>query len=161
VVCDDNFETIQPPNPEIKINDTMDRLFKTSNYKYDDLFCNEHTYLFSYGGVDIHLESLSPDINTCQESINTASTADESSITSETIPINSNGTRSILSIKYIQILHSRNIFPQYRKYDLKPYKHLHCIDMQIHSIPKPPNQKIHDMGISDLLEEELKLFAME
>jgi hypothetical protein len=44
----------------------MDRLFKTNNYKYDDPFGNEHTYLFSYAGVDIHPEALCPDIKTCQ-----------------------------------------------------------------------------------------------
>jgi hypothetical protein len=33
--------------------------------------------------------------------------------------------------------------------------------MQIHSIPKPPKQKVHDMGLSDLHEEEFKLFSME
>jgi hypothetical protein len=33
--------------------------------------------------------------------------------------------------------------------------------MQIHSIPKPPKQKVHDMGLSDLHEEEFKLFAVE
>jgi hypothetical protein len=65
-------------------------------------------------------------------------------------------------MKDIQILHSINIFPKNRKYDLKAYKkHLHGIDMQIHTIPKPPNQKMHDMGLSDLRKEEFKLFAME
>jgi hypothetical protein len=33
--------------------------------------------------------------------------------------------------------------------------------MQIHSIPKTPKQKVHDMGLSDLHEEEFKLFARE
>jgi hypothetical protein len=33
--------------------------------------------------------------------------------------------------------------------------------MHIHSIPKPPNQKIHNMGLSDLHEENITLFAME
>jgi hypothetical protein len=93
--------------------------------------------------------------------MNTASTVVESSITSETTSINYNGTRSILSIKYIQILHSRNLFPQNRKYDLKSYIHVHGIDMQIHSIPKSPNQKIYEMGLSNLHEDEFKLFAME
>jgi hypothetical protein len=155
VVFDDNFETVQPPNPEIKMEDTMDRLFKTSNYKYDEPFGNEHTHLFSDGGVDIHPDSLSPNINTCQESINTASTSDESSITFETTSVNSNGTRSILSIKYIQILLSRNIFPQNRKDDLKSYTHLHGIDIYMHiqSTSKPPNQNVHDMGLSNLHEE--------
>jgi hypothetical protein len=132
----------------MEIYDTMDRLFKTNNYKYDDPpLGNEHTYLFSYEGVDIHPDSLNPDIKSCQESINTPSTAEKSSITSETTSIDSNGTRSILSIKDIQILHCRNIFPQNRKDDLKAYKHLHSIEIQIHTIPKPPDQTIHDMII--------------
>jgi hypothetical protein len=96
----------------------MGRLFKTHNYKYDDPFGNAHPYLCSHGGVEIHPDSLIPDIKKCQESINTASTADESSITSETTSIDSSGTISILSIKYIHILHSINIFPQNRKDDL-------------------------------------------
>jgi hypothetical protein len=33
--------------------------------------------------------------------------------------------------------------------------------MQIHSIPKPPKQKAHDMGLSDPHEKEFKLFIME
>jgi hypothetical protein len=33
--------------------------------------------------------------------------------------------------------------------------------MHIHSIPNPPKQKVHDMGLSDLHEEEFKIFAME
>jgi hypothetical protein len=110
---------------------------------------NTQTYLFSYRGVDIHPDSLSPDIETCQDSINNASTSDAFSIRS----IDSNGTRSILSIKDIQILYSINNFPQNRKDDLNAYKHLHGINMQIHTISKPPNQKIHEMGLSDLHEE--------
>jgi hypothetical protein len=33
--------------------------------------------------------------------------------------------------------------------------------MQIHSIPKPPKQKAQDMGLSDLHEEEFKIFVLE
>jgi hypothetical protein len=62
VVFDDNFETVQPPNPDTKIDDTMDILFKTNNYKYDDPFGNAHPFLFYYGGVEIHPKSLSPNI---------------------------------------------------------------------------------------------------
>jgi hypothetical protein len=76
IVFDVNFETIQPPNPEIKMDDTMDRLFKTSKYKFDDHCGNDQTCLFSYVGVDIIPNSLSQDKKTCQESINTTSTAD-------------------------------------------------------------------------------------
>jgi hypothetical protein len=32
--------------------------------------------------------------------------------------------------------------------------------MRIHSIPPPPHQ-IHEMGLSDLHEEEIKIFSME
>jgi hypothetical protein len=34
----DNFETVQPPNTAIKMDDTMDRVFRTSIQKYDDPF---------------------------------------------------------------------------------------------------------------------------
>jgi hypothetical protein len=147
VVFDDNFETVQQPNRDDKIDDTMDILFKTNNYKYDDPFDNAHSYIFSYGGVEIHPDSLSPDIKTCQEYINVTSTINESSTTSETNSPDINNTRSIMSIKDIQILHTINIFPQNRKDELQAYKHLHGIDMQIHTIPKRPHQKIHDMGL--------------
>jgi hypothetical protein len=40
----------------------MGRLFKTNNYKYDDPFSKDHTYLFYYGAVDIHPDNLSRDI---------------------------------------------------------------------------------------------------
>jgi hypothetical protein len=43
VAFDDNFETVQCPNPEVKMDNTMGRLFKTNNYKYDVPFRNEHT----------------------------------------------------------------------------------------------------------------------
>jgi hypothetical protein len=48
VMFDDNFNTTKAPDPNIKQADTMDRLFKTNRYKYDDPFSNEHTYLFSH-----------------------------------------------------------------------------------------------------------------
>jgi hypothetical protein len=50
VMFDDNFDTVQAPDPNITHADTMDRLFKTNSYKYDDPFGNEHIYLFSHGG---------------------------------------------------------------------------------------------------------------
>jgi hypothetical protein len=59
------------------------------------------------------------------------------------------------------ILHANNIFPQNSKDDIKAYKHLHSINMQIHSIPKSPRQKSQDMGLSDLHDEEFKIFALE
>jgi hypothetical protein len=57
---------------------------------------------------------------------------------------------SILSTQDLLILHANNIFPQSSKDDSKAYKHLHGIDMQIHSIPKPPKQKAQEMELSDL-----------
>jgi hypothetical protein len=74
---------------------------------------------------------------------------------------NTHNNKSILSMQDLVILHANNIFPQNNKYDFKAYKHLHGIDMQIHSIPKPPKQKAQYMGLSDLHEEEFKLLAME
>jgi hypothetical protein len=62
VMFDDNFDTVQAPNPNIKHADKMDRLFKTNSYKYDYPYINEHTYLFSHGGVDIHPDNLTPNI---------------------------------------------------------------------------------------------------
>jgi hypothetical protein len=50
VMFDDNFDTVQSPDPNIEHADTMDRVFKTNSYKYDDPFGNEHTYLFPTGG---------------------------------------------------------------------------------------------------------------
>jgi hypothetical protein len=65
VMFDDNFDTIQAPDPSIKHADTMDRLLKTNSYKYDDPFGNEHTHLFSHEGVDIH-----PDNQTLKDAKN-------------------------------------------------------------------------------------------
>jgi hypothetical protein len=77
VMFDDNFDTVQAPNPNIKQADTMDRLFKTSRYTYDNQFGNKHTYLFSHGGVDIHPENLTPTIETRQALLTMMLTHDE------------------------------------------------------------------------------------
>jgi hypothetical protein len=69
VMFDDNFDTFKSPYRNIKQSNTMDRLFKTNRYTYDDPFGNEHTYLFSYGGSDIHPDNLTPTIETCQASL--------------------------------------------------------------------------------------------
>jgi hypothetical protein len=66
VMFDDNFHTVQAPAPNIKQADTMDSLFKTNRYTYDDPFGNEHTYLFSQGGADIHPYNLTSTIETRQ-----------------------------------------------------------------------------------------------
>jgi hypothetical protein len=68
VMFDDNFDTVKAPDPNIKQADTMDRLFKTNRYTYDDPFGTEHIYLFSYGGADINPNNLTPTIETCQAS---------------------------------------------------------------------------------------------
>jgi hypothetical protein len=56
VMFDDNFDTVQAPNPNIKQSDTMDRLFQSNRY-INDAFGNEHTYLFASGGANIHRHS--------------------------------------------------------------------------------------------------------
>jgi hypothetical protein len=160
---DNNFDTVQAIDPNITHTDTMDRLFKTNSYKYDDPFGNENTYLFSHGGVDIHLDNLTHNIETCQESLTMISTHDEhhSNTQINTSTTNTHHNKSILSMQDLLILHANHILPQHSKYDFKAYKHLHDIDMQIHSIPKSPKQKAQDMGLSDLHEEEFKIFALE
>jgi hypothetical protein len=49
VMFDDNFDTVKALDPNIKRADTMDRLFKTKIYTYDDPFGNEHTYSLTGG----------------------------------------------------------------------------------------------------------------
>jgi hypothetical protein len=61
-----NFDTVQSPDPNITHAEKIDRLFKTNSYKYDDPFGNEHTYLFSHGGVDKHPDNLTQKNETCQ-----------------------------------------------------------------------------------------------
>jgi hypothetical protein len=163
VMFDDNFDTIQAPDPNITHADTMDRLFKTNSEKYDDPFGNEHTYYFSHGGVDIHPDNLRPNIETCQETLTMTSTHDEhhSDTQNSTSTKNTHTNKSILSMQYLVILHVDNIFPQSSKDGIKAYKHLHGIDMQIHSIPKSPKQKVQYMELSDLHEEEFKIFTLE
>jgi hypothetical protein len=155
VMFDDNFDTVQAPNQNVKHTETMDRVFKTNSYKYDDPFGNEHTYVFYYGGVDIHPDNLTPTIKTCHESLVMTSTHDDHHSATQTNEStkDTHNNKSILSMKDLVILHTNNIFPQNNKDDFKAYKHLHGIYMQIHSIPKPPKQKAQDMGLSDLHEE--------
>jgi hypothetical protein len=73
---------------------------------------------------------------------------------------NTHNNTSILSMQDLVILHANNIFPQSIKDDFKAYKHLHGIDMQIHSIPKSPKQKAQEMELSDLHDEEFKIFLL-
>jgi hypothetical protein len=163
VMFDDNFDTVQAPDPNITQADTMDRLFKTNSYKYDDPFGNKHTYVFSRGGVYIHPDNLTPKIETCQASLTKTSTHDEhhSDTQNKTSTKTTHNNKYILSMQDLVILHAKNIFPQSSKYYFKAYKHLHGIDMQIHSIPKSPKQKAQDMELSDLHDGEFKFFALE
>jgi hypothetical protein len=158
VIFDDNFDTVQVPGPNIKQADTLDRLFKTNRYTYDDAFGNEHTYIFSHGGADIHPDNLKPTIETCQSSFTMTPRSDTQRNNSTK---NNPHNKSILSMQYFMILHANNIYPQSNKDDFKSYTHLHCIDMQIHSIPKSPKQKAQEMELSDLHHEEFKIFALE
>jgi hypothetical protein len=59
------------------------------------------------------------------------------------------------------ILHANHIYPQSHKDDFKAYKHLRGIDIQIHSIPKSPQQKAQEMELTDLHNKEFKIFALE
>jgi hypothetical protein len=158
VMFDDNVDTVQAPDPNIKHADTMDRLFKTNRYTYDVPFGNEHTYLFSHGGSDIHPDNLTPTIETWQASF-TMMPCSETQRNNSTK--NNPHNKSIFSMQDLMILHAKNIYPQSNKYDFKAYTHLHGIDMQIHSIPKSPKQKAQEMEISDLHHEEFKIFALE
>jgi hypothetical protein len=113
----------------------MDRLFKTNRYTYDDQFGNEHTYLLSHGGVDIHPYNLTPTIETCQASFTMTPCSDTQQNNSTK---NNPHNKYILSMQDLMLLHANNIYPQSNRDDFKAYKHLHGIDMQIHSIPKSP-----------------------
>jgi hypothetical protein len=122
---DNNFDTVQAPNPNVKHTETTDGLFKTNSYKYDDPLGNEHTYLFSYRGVDIHPGNLTPNIKTCQESLAMTSTHDDHNSTTQnkTSTESTHTNKSILSMQDLVILHANIIFPQNSKDDFKAYKH--------------------------------------
>jgi hypothetical protein len=158
VMFEDNFYTVQAPDPNIKQSDIKDRLFHTNRYIYDDPFGNEQTYIFTPGGANIHPDTSTPTIETCQASF----TATLSSKTQQHLLANSTTRqKSIISMQDLMILHTNHIYPQSPKDGIKAYKHLHHIDMQIHSIPKSPQQKAQEMELSDLHNEELRIFALE
>jgi hypothetical protein len=123
----------------------------------------EHTYLFSHGGADIHPANLTPAIETCQALFTMTPTHDEhhSDRQNNTLTENNPKNISILSIQDLVILHAKNKYTQSSKDDFKAYKHLHGIDMQIHSIHKSQKQKSQEMELSDLHHEEFKIFALE
>jgi hypothetical protein len=138
VMFDDNFDTVLAPDSNVKQSDTMDRLFQTNRYLYDDPFGNEHTYIFTSGGAYIHPDNLTPTIETCQTSFTTTSPSEtQQNISAD----NTTQNKSILSMQDILILQANHIYPQSHKDDFKAYTYLYGIDMQIHSIPKSPQQK--------------------
>jgi hypothetical protein len=66
VKFNDNFDTVKSPDLNIKQANTMDRLFRTNRYTYDDPFGNDHTHTpILFGGADIHPDNLTPTIETC------------------------------------------------------------------------------------------------
>jgi hypothetical protein len=111
----------------------------------------------------MHTDNLSSNLKTCQELLAITSTHDHNhySTLNKTYNENTHTNKFILSMQDLVILHANKILPQNSKDDFKAYKHLHRIDMQRHSIPKPPKKKAQRMGLSDLHEEEFKLFAMK
>jgi hypothetical protein len=128
VMFDENFDTAQAPDPNIKQSDTMDHLFQTNIYLCDYPFGNEHTYLFTYGGAYIQPDNLTPTIETCQTSFTMTSSSETQRNSSAE---NTTQNKSILSMQDLMILHANNIYPQSHKDYCKAYKHLHGIDMQI------------------------------
>jgi hypothetical protein len=125
-----------PPDTNIKHEETMDRIFRDNRYTCDEPFGNEQTYLFSHGGADIHPDNLAPTIETCQASLTATPGSDDMNS-----PTPAHRQTSNLNMQDLLILHYNNIYPQNNKDYFKAYTHLHGIDMQIHSIPKPPLQK--------------------
>jgi hypothetical protein len=116
VMFDDNFNTFQAPDPNIKQANTIDRLFKTNRYTYDDPFGNEHTYLFSHGGADIQPDNLTPTIETCHASFTMMTCSDTQQNNSTK---NNPNNKYILSMQDLMILHANNIYPQSNKDDVK------------------------------------------
>jgi hypothetical protein len=109
IMLDENFDTVQAPDPNNKQSDTMDRLFKTNRYLYNDPFGNEHTYILTCGGADIHPDNLTPTIETCQTSFTMTSCSEPQ----RNIPAENNTqNKSILSMQDLVILHANNIYPQ-------------------------------------------------
>jgi hypothetical protein len=116
VMFDDNFDIVKLPDPNIKQVDTMDRLFKTNIYTYDDPFGNKHTYLFSHGGADIHPDNLTPTIETCQASFTMMPCSDtQNNNSTENNPNNT----YILSMQDLMVLHANNIYPQSSRDEFK------------------------------------------
>jgi hypothetical protein len=121
----------------------MDRLLKTNSYKYDDPFGNEHTYLFSHRGVDIYPDKLSPNLETCQESMTMTSAHDDNHSKTPNNPSNENthNNKSILSMNHLIILHASNILPQNSKDDFKAYTHCPSIPTNQYTPHIPESQQ--------------------
>jgi hypothetical protein len=105
-----------------------------------------------------HPDNVTPTIETCQTSFTMMSSSEtQQNISAD----NTTQNKSILSMQDLVILHANHIYPQSHNDDFKAYKHLHGIDMQIHSIPKSPQQKAQEIELSDLHHEEFKIFTLE
>jgi hypothetical protein len=112
VMFNGNFDTVKASDPNIKQSYTMDHLFQTNKYIYDDLFGNEHTYLFSSGGANIHPDNLTPTIETCQKSFTTASpSGTQHHISAD----NTTQNKSSIIIQDLMILNTNRIYPQSHK----------------------------------------------
>jgi hypothetical protein len=84
-------------------------LKQTDIYIYDDPFGNENTYIFTYGGADIHPDNLTPTTETCHTSFTMTSCFEtQQNISAE----NNTQNKSILSMQDLTILHAKNIYPQ-------------------------------------------------
>jgi hypothetical protein len=57
VMFDDNFDTVQAPNPNIKQSDTMDRLFQTNRYIYTMTLLTMNTHTYSLPGDQTYTQT--------------------------------------------------------------------------------------------------------
>jgi hypothetical protein len=57
VMFDDNFDTVQAPDPNIKQADTMYRLFKTNRYTYMMIHLGTNTHTYSLTGEQIYTQT--------------------------------------------------------------------------------------------------------
>jgi hypothetical protein len=158
LMFDDNLTLSKHP-----IQTSHKRILWTAYLKQTDinsmmipLETNTHTYSLTGGrGVDIHPDNLTPTIETCQASFTETSPCDEhhSDTQNNASTKNTHNNTSIISMQDLVILHTNNIFPQSRNDDFRAYKHLHGIDMQLHSIPKTTKQKAEKIELSDIHDE--------
>jgi hypothetical protein len=144
VIFEDSFDTVQTPDPNVRHTEKMDCLFKTNSYKCNDPFRNEHTYVFSYGGVYIHPDNLTPNIKTCQESLVMTSTQEghHSGTQTNASTDNTHNNKSTLIMQHLVILYMNNIFAQNSKDDFKEYTLMSfiCASVINHDITKVMGQ---------------------